>query len=92
MGKRDKQNSISDRRQMSLFERKEEAPSSPLQQAENPALTEIPAATQEPPPPKIPRCPRCGAEARASARAPGYYYCVGLPACTEGDDIFRFML
>lgn len=40
----------------------------------------------------VPKCPRCGAKANQSLREPGKYYCLGFPACMEGDDIFRFEL
>lgn len=39
-----------------------------------------------------PKCPRCGARANKSLREPDKFYCMGFPACMEGDDIFRFEL
>lgn len=39
-----------------------------------------------------PQCPRCGARANKSLREPDKFYCMGFPACMEGDDIFRFTL
>lgn len=41
---------------------------------------------------EVNKCPRCGAKANQSLREPGKFYCMGFPACMEGDDIFRFTL
>jgi hypothetical protein len=77
------------RNQMNLF--KEPEPEKQEQAVKAPELTvaDITPPTLEE---KIPRCPRCKAQAKASLREPGKYYCIGLPACTEGDDVFRFTL